>query len=48
VDYYDEDIKDDVEANRWSDIDSDQCRLINVLEDVREEIAKANDVDYDD
>lgn len=34
VDYYDEDIEDDAEANRWSDTNSDQYRLINVLEDV--------------
>ena len=32
VDYYDQDIEDDIEANRWSDTDSDQYRLINVLE----------------
>ena len=48
VDYYDEDIEDDVEANRWSDTDSDQYRLVNILEDVRGEIEQANDVDYDD
>ena len=43
-----EDIEDDVEANRWSDIDSDQYRLINVLEDAREEVGQPNGVDYDD
>ena len=48
VDYYDEDIEDDAKANKWSDIDSDQYRLINVLEDVREEVEQANDMDYDD
>ena len=39
VDYYDENIEDDVEANRWSDTNSDQYRLINVLEYAREENA---------
>ncbi|KAK9991583.1 hypothetical protein SO802_026568 [Lithocarpus litseifolius] len=48
VDYYDEDIKDDAEANRWSDTDTDQYKLINILEDVVEEVEQANDVDYDD
>ena len=47
MDYYDEDIKDDVKAYRWSDTDSDQYRLINVLEDEREENGQANDVDHD-
>ena len=42
MDYYDEDIKDDAEANRWSDIDSDQCKLINVLENAREKNLQAN------
>ena len=37
VDYYDEDIEDDAKADKWSDIDSDQYRLINVLENAREE-----------
>ena len=32
-------IEDDVEANRWSDTNSDQYRLINVLEYAREENA---------
>ena len=31
MDHYDEDIEDDAKANRWSDTDSDQYRLINVL-----------------
>ncbi|KAL0010862.1 hypothetical protein SO802_005970 [Lithocarpus litseifolius] len=48
VDYYDEDIEDDAEANRWSDTNSDQYKLINVLEDAREEIGQPNDADYDD
>ena len=48
VDYYDENIEDDDKANRWSDTDSDQYRLISVLEDAREENGQANDVDYDD
>ena len=42
MDYYDENIEDDVEANKWSDTDSDQYKLINVLKDVREENAQAN------
>ena len=42
MDYYDEDIEDDVETNRWSDTDSNRYRLINVLEDAREENAQAN------
>ncbi|KAK9998244.1 hypothetical protein SO802_017847 [Lithocarpus litseifolius] len=42
VDYYDEDIEDDVEVNRWSDTDSDQYRLINVLENAKEENQQAN------
>ena len=42
VDYYDKYIEDDAEANKWSDTDSDQYKLINVLEDVREENAQAN------
>ena len=48
VDYYDEDIKDDVEANRWSDIDSNQYRLINVIEDAREKNAQANQMYHDE
>ena len=47
MDYYDEDIKDYVKAYRWSDTDNDQYRLINVLEDEREENGQANDVDHD-
>ena len=39
VDYYDQDIEDDAEANRWNGIDSDQYKLINVLENAREENA---------
>ena len=36
VDHYNEDIEDDAEANRWSDTDNDQYRLINVLENARD------------
>ena len=39
VDYYDQDIEDDAEANRWNGIDGDQYKLINVLENAREENA---------
>ena len=42
ADYYDQDIEDDTEANRWSDTNSDQYRLINVLENARKENAQAN------
>ena len=45
VDYYDEDIEDD-EANRWSDIDSDQYRLKNVLKVAGKEMGEANNIDY--
>ena len=48
MDYYDEDIEDDVETNRWSDTDSNQYRLINVLEDAREENAQANQMYHDE
>ncbi|KAL0008519.1 hypothetical protein SO802_010021 [Lithocarpus litseifolius] len=48
VDYYDEDIEDDAEANRWKDTDSDQYKLINVLENAREENAQANQVYHDE
>ena len=48
VDYYDEDIEDDVEANRWNDTNNDQYKLINVLEDAREVVRQPNDVDYED
>ena len=48
VDYYNEDIEDDAKANRWSDTDSDQYRLINVLEDAREENAQANQMYHDE
>ena len=47
MDYYNEDIEDDAKANKWSDTDSNQYRLINVLENAREENGQANDVDYD-
>ena len=42
VDYYDQDIGDDAEGNNWYDTDSDQYKLINVLENVRDENAQAN------
>ena len=48
MDYYDENIEDYAKANRWSDTNSDQYKLISVLEDAREENGQANDVDYDD
>ncbi|KAK9997816.1 hypothetical protein SO802_017419 [Lithocarpus litseifolius] len=35
VDYYDQDIEDDTEANKWNDTDSDQYRLVNVLENAQ-------------
>ena len=41
MDYYDQDIEDDIEANRWSNTDIDQYRLINVLKNAREENAQA-------
>ena len=44
MDYYDEDIEDDAKADRWSDIDSDQYRLINVSKNAREENAQANQI----
>ncbi|KAK9993608.1 hypothetical protein SO802_023311 [Lithocarpus litseifolius] len=44
VDCYDQDIEDDAEANRWNDTDSDQYRLVNVLENAREENAQANQI----
>ena len=47
VDYYNEDTEDDAKANRWSDLDNDQYRLINVLEDEREENAQANQMYHD-
>ena len=47
MDYYNEDIEDDAKANEWSDTNSDQYRLINVLENASEENGQANDVDYD-
>ena len=49
VDYYDEDIKDDAEAepiDMGSDTNSDQYRLENVLEVAGEEIGEADNVDY--
>ena len=48
VAYYDEDIEDDAEANRWSDTNSDQYRLINMLENAREENAHANQMYHDE
>ena len=48
VDYYGQDNEDDVEANRWRDTDSDQYRLINVLENAREETAQANQMYHDE
>ena len=48
VDYYDEDIEDDVEANRRSNTNSDQYRLINVLENAREENTQANQMYHDE
>ena len=45
---YDEDIEDDAEANRWSDTDSDQYKLVNVLENAREENAQANQMYHDE
>ncbi|XP_050254146.1 uncharacterized protein LOC126700169 [Quercus robur] len=48
VDYYDEDIEDDAEANKWSDTNSDQYKLINVLENAREENAQANQMYHDE
>ena len=48
MDYYDEDIEDDVEANRRSNTNSDQYRLINVLENAREENTQANQMYHDE
>ena len=48
MDYYDEDIEDDAKANRWSDADNDPYRLINVLENVIEENAQANQMYHDE
>ena len=48
MDYYDEDIEDDVEANRRSNTNSDQYRLINVLENAREENAQVNQMYHDE
>ena len=48
VDYYDQDIEDDAETNRWSTTDSDQYRLINVLENAKEENAQANQMFHDE
>ncbi|KAL0015378.1 hypothetical protein SO802_002447 [Lithocarpus litseifolius] len=47
-DYYDQDIEDDVEANRWSDVDSDQYRLMNVFENAREANAQANQMYHEE
>ena len=46
MDYYDQDIKDDTETNRWSDTNSNQYRLLNVLEYGREENAQANQMHH--
>ena len=48
MDHYDEDIEDDVEANKWSNADNDQYKLINVLENAREENAQANQMYHDE
>ena len=48
VDYYDKDIEDDAKANRWSDTNIDRYRLINVLEDAREENEQANQMYHDE
>ena len=48
VDYYDQDIEDDAEVNRWSDIDSNQYRLINALKYARKENAQANQMYHDE
>ena len=37
MDYYEEDIEDDAESKKWCDTNSDRYKLINVLEDAREE-----------
>ena len=48
MDYYDQDIEDDIEANRWSNTDIDQYRLINVLKNAREENAQANQMYHEE
>ena len=48
MDYYDQDIEDDTETNRRSDTNSDQYRLINVLEDAREENTQANQMYHEE
>ena len=48
MDYYDQDIKDDIETKRWSDTDSDQYGLINVSKDAREENAQANQMYHEE
>ncbi|KAK9989044.1 hypothetical protein SO802_029283 [Lithocarpus litseifolius] len=48
VDYYDQDMEEVAEANRWSDTDSDQYRLTNVLENAREENAQGNQMYHDE
>ena len=48
MDHYDEDIEDDAEANRWSNTDSYQYRLINVLENAKEENTQANQMYHDE
>ena len=48
VDYYDQDIEDDTKGNRWSDTNSYQNGLINVLENAREENAQANQIYHEE
>ena len=48
MDYYDQDIEDNAKDNRWSDTGSNQYRLINVLENAREENAQANQMYHDE
>ena len=48
MDYYDQDIEDDTETNRRSDTNSDQYKLINVLEDAKEENAQANQMYHEE
>ena len=48
VNHYDKDIEDDAKANRWSNTDSYQYRLINVLENARDENTQANQMYHDE
>ncbi|KAK9986372.1 hypothetical protein SO802_031323 [Lithocarpus litseifolius] len=48
VDYYDQDIEDDIEANRWSDTDSDQYILMNVLENTIGKNQQANNMYHEE